>query len=49
MEFERNRKFVWLGRFALFPLVWIGTDFTFDEHKKGIVITEILYFKMAPW
>lgn len=35
VEFERNRKFVWLGRFAIFPLVWIGTDFTFQEHPSG--------------
>lgn len=47
--FERNRRFVWLGRFALFPLVWIGTDFAFEEHHRGTKVTEILYFEMAPW
>jgi hypothetical protein len=35
VEFERNRKFVWLGRFAIFPLIWIGTDFTFEEAAPG--------------
>ena len=49
VEFERNRRFVWLGRFAIFPLVWIGTDFTFEKHPRGTKVTEILYFKMAPW
>ncbi len=49
VEFERNRKFVWLGRFAIFPLVWIGTDFTFEEEASGTKVTEILYFKMPPW
>jgi len=49
VEFERNRKFVWLGRFAVFPFVWIGTDFTFREHPKGTEVKEILYFKIAPW
>ncbi len=49
VEFERNRKFVWLGRFALFPLVWIGTDFTFKKHRQGTTVSEILYFKMEPW
>ncbi|MFH1150213.1 MAG: SRPBCC family protein [Actinomycetota bacterium] len=49
VEFDRNRRFVWLGRFAIFPLVWIGTDFTFEEHPRGTNVTEILYFKMAPW
>ena len=49
VEFERNRRFVWLGRFAVFPLVWIGTDFTFEEHPAGTKVTEILYFRMAPW
>jgi hypothetical protein len=49
VEFERNRKFVWLGRFAIFPLIWIGTDFTFEEAAPGTRVTEILYFKMQPW
>ena len=48
-EVERNRRFVWLGRFAIFPLVWIGTDFSFEKHPRGTKVTEILYFKMAPW
>ncbi|MBU1670038.1 MAG: SRPBCC domain-containing protein [Actinobacteria bacterium] len=49
VELDRNRRFVWLGRFAVFPLVWIGTDFTFEEHPRGTRVTEILYFEMAPW
>jgi hypothetical protein len=49
VEFERNSRFRWLGRFAVFPFIWIGTDFSFETHRDGTTVTEILYFEMAPW
>ncbi|MFH1886638.1 MAG: SRPBCC domain-containing protein [Pseudomonadota bacterium] len=48
VEFERNRRFVWLGRFALFSWIWIGTDFTFTQVPEGTLVKEILYFKANP-
>lgn len=44
VEYERNRRFVWLGRFALFSWIWIGTDFTFKEVQGGTEVKETLYF-----
>lgn len=48
VEFERNRRFVWLGRFALFSWIWIGTDFYFTPVPEGTLVKEILYFRMNP-
>jgi uncharacterized protein YndB with AHSA1/START domain len=46
--FERNRRFVWKGRFALFSHIFIGTDFTFTAEKHGTRVREILYFEANP-
>lgn len=48
VEFERNRRFVWLGRFALFSWIWIGTDYSFTPVPGGTKVQETLYFKMNP-
>jgi len=46
--FERNKRFVWKGRFALFAHVFIGTDFTFSAEGDGTRVKEILYFEANP-
>lgn len=48
VEFERNRRFVWRGRFALFSWIWIGTDFTFTSVGEITEVKEILYFELNP-
>ena len=48
VTFERNKRFVWRGRFALFSWVWIGTDLTFTPAPEGTRVKEILYFEMPP-
>lgn len=47
--FERNRRFAWRGRFALFSWIWIGTDFSFTPVEGGTRVTEILYFEISPF
>lgn len=54
---ERNHRFVWRGRFALVPWIWIGTDFTFTPRAspgpatvpggESTAVTEILYFELS--
>ena len=46
--FERNRRFTWLGRFALFSWIWIGTDFRFTPVADGTRVQETLYFELSP-
>ncbi|MBU2489571.1 MAG: SRPBCC domain-containing protein [Proteobacteria bacterium] len=48
VEFVRNKRFVWLGRFAMFSWIWIGTDLTFTKAPEGTRVKEILYFKANP-
>ncbi len=48
VEFERNRRFVWRGRFALFSWIWIGTQFTFAPVAEGTRVQEDLYFELNP-
>jgi hypothetical protein len=48
VTFDRNRRFVWRGRFALCPWIWIGTDFTFRGVSEGTRVEEVLYFELAP-
>ncbi|MEW5734050.1 MAG: SRPBCC domain-containing protein [Thermodesulfobacteriota bacterium] len=46
--FERNKRFAWLGRFALFSWIWIGTDLSFTQVPEGTRVKEILYFEISP-
>lgn len=46
--FEKNRRFVWRGRFALLSWIWIGTDFTFAPAPEGTLVQETLYFELSP-
>ncbi|MBI5478575.1 MAG: SRPBCC family protein [Deltaproteobacteria bacterium] len=47
-RYEPGRRFAWRARFALFPWIWIGTDFDFEPFEGGTRVHEVLYFDLSP-
>ncbi len=47
-RYEPPSRFAWRARFALFPWIWIGTDFTFEPVTRGTRVKEVLVFELSP-